>query len=61
MDNIIEKIREESLRVNDKFKGDKHYLELKEFQEKMEKLGVKTQNSYNLPPLDTIGKRLYQK
>jgi len=42
------------------FRADPAFIRLQEFYEEMKRLGVAKKQEYSLPPLDTIGQRLYQ-
>lgn len=61
METLAEKIQKESEKMEIVLKGDTHFRELKDFYEKIQKLGLNSPIGYSIPPLDTIGKRLYQK
>ncbi|MFN3998786.1 hypothetical protein [Algoriphagus sp.] len=61
METLAEKIQKESEKMETVLKDDTHFKELKDFYEKIRKLGLNSPIGYSIPPLDTIGKRLYQK
>lgn len=35
-------------------------IQLNEYYEKIKKLGIVKKQEYNLPPIDTVGRRLYE-
>lgn len=49
---LIEKERE--------FASDPEFVRLREFYEEMKRQGLAKKQEYSLPPLDTVGQRLYQ-
>jgi len=60
MENIVEEIKEITLEQEKKFKLDEEYIKLREFYEMVKSQGLLKPEKYNIPPIDTIGKRLMQ-
>ena len=60
MEKVIDKIKKISEKEFEKFKNDEKFIEYSNFLNEIKSKGLLKPNSYNLPPLDTIGKRLYQ-
>ncbi|MCD4736582.1 MAG: hypothetical protein K8R53_11100 [Bacteroidales bacterium] len=60
MGNITDKIKEVSENNLDKFCNDRKFQEFKTYLREMKSKGLIKPETYNLPPLDTVGKRLYQ-
>ena len=56
---ITEEIQKELEANRESLEKNKEYVRLRDFYDEMEKLGVAKKSEYDLPPLDTIGKRLY--
>jgi hypothetical protein len=60
MENIEDKIKDVLENEHIKFSKDTKYIELKEYFDEMKSKGLLQPKTYNLPPLDTIGSRLYE-
>ncbi|HHT52267.1 MAG: hypothetical protein PHR19_05920 [Bacteroidales bacterium] len=59
METISEKVRKITEDQLDKFSKDSKYNELKDYYTEMKNKGLISPQTYNIPPLDTIGERLY--
>ncbi len=59
METISERVEKMTKNQLDKFSKDSKYNELKDYYTEMKSKGFVTPKTYNIPPLDTIGKRLY--
>ncbi len=59
MKKIADRIQEEMAKCQSIFGKDKGFQELQKFYEEMRKNGIAKKQEYNIPPLDTIGHRLY--
>jgi len=59
METIADQIRIITDTQIDKFNKDLKYNEFRDYFEKMKTAGLINPGTYTLPPLDTIGKRLY--
>jgi hypothetical protein len=59
METIVEQVKKVTENQLDKFSKDSKYIELKDYFSEMKRKGLITPNTYNIPPLDTVGKRLY--
>ena len=60
METICEQIKKVTENQLDKFSKDSKYNELKDYFIEMKNKGFISPQTYNIPPLDTVGKRLYQ-
>lgn len=61
METVIENIKKITESELDKFSNDPKFKEFSNFLSEMKNNGIIIKRTYTLPPLDTIGKRLYQK
>ncbi|MFV0593170.1 MAG: hypothetical protein ACK5M7_17490 [Draconibacterium sp.] len=59
MTTISEKIIQTTEDQLDKFTKDEKYIELRNYLFEMKKKGLVSPNTYTIPPLDTVGERLY--
>ena len=59
MKTIVDIVNQVSENQIDKFSKDKKYNELREYYIEMKSKGLISQKTYTIPPLDTVGKRLY--
>ncbi|MFC0875009.1 hypothetical protein ACE01N_00355 [Saccharicrinis sp. FJH2] len=59
MGEISDKIKEVSEEQKLKFEDDSKYKEFKQFFDEMKDKGLLNPKQYSIPPLDTVGKRLY--
>lgn len=57
--DISKKVSKAVKEQKDKFETSGFKLQ-KDFYEEMKKLGVTKKNEYNIPPIDTVGRRLYE-
>ncbi len=57
---LVEEIQKEVAEKKESLKDNKEYVCLRDFYFEMQKLGVAKKTEYDLPPLDTIGRRLYE-
>lgn len=57
---LVEEVTKEIEEKKEALKDNKEYVRLRDFYNEMQELGVAKKNEYNLPPLDTIGRKLYQ-
>ncbi|HMS39418.1 MAG TPA: hypothetical protein PKE69_04275 [Pyrinomonadaceae bacterium] len=57
---IVEEIQKELEEKKEFLEKNKEYVRLRNFYDEMEKLGVTKKSEYDLPPLDTIGRNLYE-
>jgi hypothetical protein len=60
METITEKISQVTKLHLEEFSKDSKYNELKDYFLEMKSKGFITPKRYTIPPLDTVGKRLYQ-
>jgi hypothetical protein len=60
METIIESIKKVTVSELEKFSNDTKFQEFNNFLSEMKINGNIIKKTYTLPPLDTIGKRLYQ-
>ncbi len=56
---IIEKVKRVLTEEEEERTGNPNFQKLRDFYETMKKEGIATNQGYNLPPIDTIGRRLY--
>ncbi len=57
---IVEEVKKEIEEKKETLKNNKEYVRLRDFYIEMQELGVAKKNEYTLPPLDTIGRKLYE-
>jgi len=57
---MVEEVEKEISERNESLENDKDYVRLRDFYVEMQELGVAKKPQYDLPPLDTIGRRLYE-
>ena len=57
---LVEEIQKEIEEKKESLKDNKEYASLRDFYVEMQELGVAKKPEYDLPPLDTIGRRLYE-
>jgi hypothetical protein len=57
---IVEEIQKELEEKKRTFENNKEYVRLRDFYDEMQKLGVTKKSEYDLPPVDTIGRNLYE-
>lgn len=57
---IAEEIQKEIEAKKEALEKNKEYVRLRDFYDEMERLGVAKKSEYDLPPIDTIGRNLYE-
>ena len=57
---IVEELQKELEKKKETLEKNKEFVRLREFYAEMQELGVAKKPEYNLPPLDTIGRHLYE-
>ncbi len=57
---IVEEIQKEIEERKESLKNNEEYVRLRDFYTEMQELGIVKKAEYDLPPLDTIGRRLYE-
>ncbi len=57
---IVEELQRELEKKKETLEKNKEYVRLREFYIEMQELGVAKKPEYTLPPLDTIGRHLYE-
>lgn len=57
---IVEEIKKEINERKESLKDNEEYVRLRDFYIEMQELGIVKKAEYDLPPLDTIGRRLYE-
>lgn len=57
---LVEEIQKEVEEKKESLKDNKEYVRLRDFYVEMQELGLAKKTEYDLPPLDTIGRRLYE-
>lgn len=57
---IVEEIQKELVEKKELLEKSKGFKELQEFYTEMQELGVAKKPQYDLPPIDTIGRHLYE-
>lgn len=60
METIIDKIDRINSEYEKNFESNEQFLKLKVYFEDAKSKGLLKPESYNIPPIDTIGKRYYQ-
>lgn len=57
---ICDEVKEVVTLSNDKFGNDENYIKMERFYSEMKKLGLIKKQKYDVPLLDTIGRKLYK-
>ena len=57
---LVDEVQKEIEEKKESLRDNKEYVRLRDFYTEMQELGVAKKNEYNLPPLDTIGRKLYE-
>lgn len=57
---LVEEIQKEIEEKKESLKDNKEYVRLRDFYVEMQKSGGAKKPEYDLPPLDTIGRNLYE-
>jgi hypothetical protein len=57
---LADEVRKEIEEKKETLKDNKEYVRLRDFYIEMQELGVAKKTEYDLPPLDTIGRHLYE-
>ncbi len=57
---MVEEVEKEINERKEALENNKDYVRLRDFYVEMQELGVAKKPQYDLPPLDTIGRRLYE-
>lgn len=57
--SIVKKLKKEADKIRKNLNSDKEFLELESFYNEMKKSGIAKTAKYDLPPVDTLGKRFY--
>lgn len=60
METIVERITKLNKELETKLESNKEYTKMKEFYDDVKSKGLVMAESYNLPPIDTIGKRYFK-
>jgi hypothetical protein len=55
----VEKLKQVLTEEEEERTGNPNFQKLRDFYETMKKEGIAINQRYNLPPIDTIGRRLY--
>lgn len=56
---LSEEVEKEIEEKKEALKDNKEYVRLRDFYIEMQELGIAKKPEYDLPPLDTIGRKLY--
>ena len=57
---LIEKVKQVLAEEEEERTGNPNFQKLRDFYETMKKEGIAINQGYKLPPIDTIGRRLYE-
>ena len=57
---LADEVKKEIEEKKEALKDNKEYVRLRDFYIEMQELGVAKKMEYDLPPLDTIGRHLYE-
>lgn len=57
---LADEVKKEIEEKKEALKDNKEYVRLRDFYIEMQELGVAKKMEYDLPPLDTIGRNLYE-
>jgi hypothetical protein len=57
---LAEEVKKEIEEKKESLKDNKEYVRLRDFYIEMQELGIAKKPEYDLPPLDTIGRKLYE-
>lgn len=57
--SIVDKVKEETEKFRKEAGEDKEFRELETFYKEMKERGIAKTAKYDLPPVDTLGKRFY--
>lgn len=57
--SIVKELRKQLAETKKSLVTDKDFLRLQDFYSEMKQLGVAKSPTYDLPPLDTLGKRFF--
>lgn len=57
--SLVEELKRERERLREDLSRSEEFIELEDFYLEMQKLGVAKSAKYDLPPIDTLGKRFY--
>jgi hypothetical protein len=55
---IVKRVQKAAQEKKQEFGGSNEFSDLQDFYNEMQRLGFVKKQEYNLPPLDTIGRRL---
>ncbi len=59
MGSILDKIKKNEVEYEKKFKDNVNYKKLNKYYNDMNSKGLVKPEKYNIPPIDTIGKRIF--
>ena len=57
---IVDRIEQETRKKKEEFEKEPEFQSLRDFYSEMQSLGIAKKPEYSMPPLDTIGRRLYE-
>ena len=57
---LVEEVQKEIEEKKEILKDDKEYARMRDFYIEMQELGIAKKPEYDLTPLDTIGRKLYE-
>ena len=58
--SVTDQIRQIVEAEKTRMENDPEFVRLRDFYAEMQKAGIAQKQSYTLPPLDTVGRRIYQ-
>ncbi len=58
--SIVEEVKKEIVEQTKTLSKDRDFVRLQDFYAEMKELGVAKSSSYDLPPLDTLGKNFFE-